>query len=519
MAEQTALPQPGEVFAGRYLIEQIIGSARMSVVFGARHSVTGRGFAIRWMLPGNDAGISQVSSTASRAAVDAPDPTAAVSATPGEHQVVGHFRHPNVLEVYDVGEVGGSFYTVMEWLDGESLDARLRRVGALPLSEACRLLVPCMRGMHEAHAAGIIHRDLKPANIFICEPTPTSPETVKVLDFEIAKVAGASIETAVFEALKEPSSASPYYRAPELFSEAPTDQRVDVYAFGAILYEVLSGRPPFAPTRRGQVDAAPGHGVALQHRVDRLPLGALQIIARAMARHVDQRFQTLGELADALENYASRPGTGLVARSTQFAHEQHAATEDSFAGDEMRATYRAEREQLGTFGSKQWYIAGALAILAAIVMVLVHVMDAGVVESFEAVGGVDGAAIELRPEAAEPPFDPSRDIEVSRSAALSAPSRMAPLAPRQAPAAISSGVPAVTPVAPTPTWRFPSRAVLPKAAPAPVAAPAAPAVRPKRFDVPVRRPGASQGAPRSTKPATLPRSAGSERDPLDMNLM
>lgn len=323
MPDVTALPRPGDVFAGKYLIERVVGNGKNSLVFVAQHCVTGKRFAIEWLVPRaeharHDAVIQEGDPEDTPAAVsgkivaevrDAGDlVTEADDFVTSEHQVVGHFRHPNVLEVYDVGEAAGSLYTVKEWSDGESLEARLARSGPMSIAEACALLVPCMRGMHEAHTAGILHRDLKPSNIYLCQATPSSPLVAKVLDFEVASEIGRDADAASLVVWRGARDSKPYYRAPEQIGGLEVDHRADVYAFGAILYEVLTGRPPFAPVRYARRDERATRGVpALQSRSERLPPGADAIIGRAMARDVSRRFQSLKELADAFEALSRSP--------------------------------------------------------------------------------------------------------------------------------------------------------------------------------------------------------------------
>jgi serine/threonine protein kinase len=300
MAEFAAIPQPGDLFAGKYLIDRVIGGGDSSIVFGARHRVTRKPVAIRWYAPGADAEVLP----------DASDAAA-------EHEIVGHFRHPNTLEVFDTGEAAGSQYAVIEWLEGESLDERLRRTGPLPLKEACRLLVPCMRGLHEAHAAGIVHRELKPACIFICTATRSSPETVKVLDFELNKTSEVPRTGSAAVTWPTSSASDPTYRAPEQLRGRAPDLRADVYAFGAILFETLSGRVPDASSAPNSLRLAQTARSRSQP-VRPLPPAAQWVVARAMSHDVSERFQTLREFADALEALAmpARSHTHFGPRTT-----------------------------------------------------------------------------------------------------------------------------------------------------------------------------------------------------------
>jgi serine/threonine protein kinase len=286
----SALPQPGDIIAAKYRIERAIGDGGMSVVFGATHCVTGKRFAIKWLLPDDEAATSAL----------------AAQRFIREAQVAGLFQHPNVVEVYDVGEVSGSYYMVMEWLEGESLDTRLARVGRLSLHEACAYLIPCMQGIEEAHAVGIVHRDLKPANIFVCQATKHAPERAKVLDFGIAKLTNPSTDRDSLTTQAGVLIGTPSYLAPEQLRNQAVDHRTDIYAFGVVLYQVLSGELPFMADTFGELvlQIATSTPRPLRELVPELPPGVDALVARAMAREPAERFQELSTLIDALRAYA-----------------------------------------------------------------------------------------------------------------------------------------------------------------------------------------------------------------------
>lgn len=335
MAEVTALPQPGDTFAGKYLLERVIGSGRASLVFSARHLSSGKRVAIDWSLPGTDyvwhGALLDVADDRESLEADeqddseeARDAAELVSDAGGfgddELPAIGQFRHPNVFDVYDFGEAFGSRYCVLEWADGESLEARIQRAGRMTVSEATRLLVPCLRAMHEAHTVGIVHHDLKPSNIFICQATESMSEVVKVLDFDLTAAGAGDEDIGSLVLRRATTSTKPYYRAPEQFGDVEIDHRADVYAFGAILYELLTGWPPFAPIRHvNREDLTPTRQAVLQARSDRLPAGADALVGRAMARDVTQRFQTLHELADALQAFSRRDAAsrGMIVHRMQ----------------------------------------------------------------------------------------------------------------------------------------------------------------------------------------------------------
>ena len=278
-------PKPGDIIADKYRIECLIGRGGMGAVFGAIHVVTGKRFALKWLLSD---GVAASAESARRFLREA--------------SVAGLFQHPNVVEVYDVGEVGGSFFMVMEWLTGESLEERLARVGRLSFDEVCALLIPCMRGVDDAHTAGIIHRDLKPANIFVCRATKHAPEYAKVLDFGIAKLSHEVTQVTQSGALV----GTPLSMAPEQLCNGEIDRRTDVYAFGVMLYQLLSGEAPFSSDSLGKLvmQICAGELRPLRAVVPGLSAEIDGVVMRALAREPDARFQNLSELVAALSSVA-----------------------------------------------------------------------------------------------------------------------------------------------------------------------------------------------------------------------
>jgi len=287
VSEHAVLPRPGDSIGGKYRVERLLGAGGMGAVFEATHRVTGRHFAIKRLLP----------DLASSADV--------VARFFREAQVAGRFQHANVVEVYDIGQDGGSFFIVMELLVGESLADRLTRAQRLTVPQACEVLLPCMGGVSVAHAAGVIHRDLKPANIFLCRSRPGAPEHPKVLDFGISKL--SSLDGVPMVTLTMPGAVmgTPLYMAPEQVRGARVDHRTDVYAFGVMLYECLSGRRPFAGAGFADLVLALLHEVPtpLAALVPGLPDGLAQVVARAMARDPDARFDSVDQLQAALDVY------------------------------------------------------------------------------------------------------------------------------------------------------------------------------------------------------------------------
>jgi serine/threonine protein kinase len=282
------LPRNGDVIAGKYRIEQLLGRGGMGAVFSAVHLISGKPVAIKWML--RAMGHEQARSRFLR-----------------EARAAARVDHPHVVDVYDIGQDGDrGLYLVMQLLRGESLAQRLER-GPLPYAEAVEWLLPAMRGVSAVHEAGVIHRDLKPDNIFLCASRKGDPPEAKVLDFGISAVhaqEGKDV-TLTREGIV---LGTPAYMPPEqLHDSRNVDARADVYAFGVILYEAITGKPPFtADSHNGLVLAiVTGAPMPPGNLIPALPHGLTRVIMRAMAKRRDDRYPDVASLIEALTPYAS----------------------------------------------------------------------------------------------------------------------------------------------------------------------------------------------------------------------
>jgi serine/threonine protein kinase len=164
-----------------------------------------------------------------------------------EASILAKLQHANVVTLFDYGRIEGladeRYFMAMEYLAGDTLAQRLKRVGSLSVPESLRILRQLARGLREAHKLGVVHRDLKPSNVMLV-PEEDGGEGVKILDFGIGKLLGTSDDDQ--ELTQEGAFlGSPKYIAPEQVNERRVDQRTDVYALGVIAYECLSGRVPF----------------------------------------------------------------------------------------------------------------------------------------------------------------------------------------------------------------------------------------------------------------------------------
>lgn len=220
----TAALEPGSVFADKYRIDGVLGRGGMGSVYAATNLSVGRRVAIKVMDTGN---------------VDPETREQLVHRFRLEAQAAALIDHPGIVDVLDMGETAdGSPFIVMEWLEGATLKAVGKQLGTLTPGQALAVIAPVLDALHAAHAAGVIHRDIKPANIFLC----TRPRrAVKVLDFGISRFGEGSglTQTGV-------SMGTPQYMAPEqVRGERTVGPESDLYSVGAMLYHLLTGRPPF----------------------------------------------------------------------------------------------------------------------------------------------------------------------------------------------------------------------------------------------------------------------------------
>ena len=289
------LPKPGDVIGVRYRIESLLGKGGMGAVFAAVNQATGRAVAIKWMLP-----------SAARS-------KEAVARFLAEARATAKIEHPNVIQILDVGQDGDAPFLVMERLRGRSLAERLER-GRLSPEETLAVLIPALRGIAEAHAEGIIHRDLKPDNIFLCEGKDGSPRPPKVLDFGISKLydqeGGTSLtQTGI-------AMGTPQYMSPEQLNAPPeADPRFDVYAMGVVLYECLTGRPPYNAEGLFELvqQIAIGHPTPIRLLAPDVPPDLEAVTMRAMHVNRDMRHRTIAELIADLERVQARMQSGAPA--------------------------------------------------------------------------------------------------------------------------------------------------------------------------------------------------------------
>ncbi|MFO7180346.1 MAG: protein kinase [Pseudomonadota bacterium] len=289
------------MLAGKYRIERVLGEGGMGVVVAAYHLQLEERVAIKFLLP---------------AALESPE---AVARFTREARAAVKIRSEHVARVSDVGTLeSGAPYMVMEFLEGRDLAALVQQSGPLPPATAADYVLQACEAIAEAHTLGIIHRDLKPANLFLTTRPDGSP-CIKVLDFGISKVTSAgSSGTELAMTRTQAIMGSPLYMSPEQMSSSRSvDARSDIWALGAILYELVSGTVPFEAETIPQLC-----GVILQEppkplrraRPD-VPEAFEQIVLKCLEKDRGRRYQNVAELAAALGVFApTSPSPQRIAR-------------------------------------------------------------------------------------------------------------------------------------------------------------------------------------------------------------
>lgn len=274
--------QPGQILLDKYRVERVLGKGGMGIVVAARHLALDELVAIKFMLGnGSPAELSRFVREA-RAAV--------------------RLKSQHVARVLDVAALeDGTPYMVLEHLNGNDLAHVLREQGPLPVGEAVDFIIQACEAIAEAHSIGIIHRDIKPANLFLTRGLDGSPN-VKVLDFGIAKWTNAS--TAKMDP-SQPMGSAPYMAVEQFAATNLVDPRTDVWAIGATLFHLLTGRTPF---HHDDVDSIQSMMFAVMHRPPlrpcllrpELPEVMDDILLRCLEKPQSERFPSVAALAAVL---------------------------------------------------------------------------------------------------------------------------------------------------------------------------------------------------------------------------
>jgi serine/threonine-protein kinase len=219
-----------------------------------------------------------------------------------EAQTIASLKHPNIVQVFEFGEVGSNFHMVMEYISGPDLSNFLREHGRLTLAHALPLFQDIANALDYAHAQGIVHRDIKPSNVML-RPVPASFQRellyqAVLMDFGIARIVDTSTRLTRTGVLGTMA-----YIAPEQIKAAiDVDGRADIYSLGVMIYEILTGRLPFNYQNPGALLIAHLHQPPpeIHAEVPDLPSEISDVLQQAMAKSPDERYKTAGELVQAL---------------------------------------------------------------------------------------------------------------------------------------------------------------------------------------------------------------------------
>ena len=260
----------GSLLAGRFEVLEEIGTGGMGTVYRVNDRKINEEMALKVLRP-----------------EIAPN-TTAVERFKNELKFARRISHENVCRLYDLHDEAGTLVITMEYVPGEDLGTLLRREGRLPTEKACSLAAQIAEGLAQAHRLGVIHRDLKPHNIRI-----DFKGSVRIMDFGIARELAGPDLTASGVMI-----GTPYYMSPEQAAGESADQRTDIYALGAILYEMVTGQPPF--------EGDSGLAVALKHKTEpprhprelnnKIPEALDRLIIKCLAKKKEERYQSAEQL-------------------------------------------------------------------------------------------------------------------------------------------------------------------------------------------------------------------------------
>ena len=326
-----------------YRLQRELGGGGMSRVFVAHETALGRTVALKVLSPELAAGIS-------------------IERFNREIQVAARLQHPHVVPVHSAGAVDGLPYYTMPFVEGESLRARLAKEGALPLRDVTAILRDVARALEYAHGQGVVHRDIKPDNVLMAGSSAT------VTDFGIAKAISASRTEARGATLTSvgTSIGTPAYIAPEQASgDANTDHRADIYAFGCMAYELLTGRTPFGDRPPQKLFVA--HLSEKPENVAELrpdtPPALAALVMQCLEKEPGMRPQSAKDILHALDAVASSGGhdaTPIVALATR----RNLGKALAIYAMSFIAVAILSRAAIIVIGLPDWVFPGALIVMA-----------------------------------------------------------------------------------------------------------------------------------------------------------
>ncbi len=300
--ELKGYPSIGTIFAERYEIQALLGFGGMSIVYRARHKHMGRTVAIKVLHP------------------DLVNDPYALERFEQESRAAATLNHPNIVTVYDFGmSARGQAFFVMDCLDGPTLEELLESNGILPAEKAVSVFKQICDGLDSAHRKGIVHRDLKPPNIALLRNDDGS-DLVKILDFGVAKFINKAAPNFLRLTKTGEIFGSPLYMSPEQCLGKELDGRSDIYAFGCLMYEVLTGSPviiaeSFLEALNKHVGETPKSFKEVAPFL-RIPKELEDIVFKCLMKAPEQRFQNVNELREELSHICfDQPGASNKIRT------------------------------------------------------------------------------------------------------------------------------------------------------------------------------------------------------------
>ena len=370
-----AAPLPSHI--GRFRIDALIGAGGMGEVYKGFDPTLKRTVAVKTV----------------RGDIDQPE---YLTRLYREAQACARLQHPNIVTVYEAGEIGGVVYIAMEFLKGEDLAGALRR-GGLSFESRLQILGQILDALQHAHTEGVIHRDIKPSNVFV------QPDgTVKIVDFGLAHVLLSETITASATVL-----GTPHYASPEQLRAQSVDTRTDIYSTGALAYEVVTGRRPFQVAENDSV-------AALVLRVVSEPLPPMDVVwsrrfpeierfvARAMAKNPADRYQSAADMRQAIATFLASSREAFTAVAAQISGPE-AETATRLPSSATSQSVRSSTDSTGPAPHTWWWFGGAAAAIVAIAAFLYQPSPAGVSDVATVSAGLPPAPAPAAPATTEPP--------------------------------------------------------------------------------------------------------------------
>ena len=344
---------------GKYRIIELVGEGAMGVVYRAQDSVLERTVAIKVM----NESIARQEDLRKRFLHEA--------------QAAGSLQHPNVVTIYDLGEVDGHLFIAMEFVQGVDLEHLIELGEPLSLQARLDIIIDVLTGLAYAHKRGIVHRDIKPANIRVGDDG-----RAKIMDFGVAHLASSSM-TSTGSILGTPS-----YMAPEQITEGKTSAATDIFAVGGVLYQVLAQMKPFdAPTLQNLFfKIITEHPRPVSELMPGLPPALDRIVRKAMAKEPAQRYASALDMANDLTNVRSKLSGPSYPASVSLSASVASAIEQSRKTSEIRTRKFA-------------YVGGGVLAAAAVIAIAWSQMSKPGSATLEA---ADKPAVVATPASAQP---------------------------------------------------------------------------------------------------------------------